>query len=517
MYAKKLLSLVSLLLACGLKSASAAGVVIQTCDEAGITVATSCAGTDDEVDATGICLKDNVIYSYAESKTGCYQAKLVQDLADIFHVIRIGATTAGREGTFTGEISNPEELAILKCDNGECKQAYGIIKSGTNYYKITKSGSSSLPPTEVANADTTGCTGSDIGKLLRSTSAETDPVYLCLAAGITAKLPVEDTENKNYLLIGKDGVDNGSAFKSVNLGGNDNGIVIIGKNADATVGSETPSMLVFDPTYTVINDCLVEEDLSISSRKDNLCAAGVNCDKYYFCHSGICTESTTVAPDNKEIREETCTAPTSTTESDYVKCKGIETVGGKFYNCPVTEACTELTEIGYFLNLYAQAENKYIKCSGSPLSCQEYEVTHSTCDAAGELYDAAAIKLCLDTTGTVNLLLDSTNATPINYFVSVNTGNMFGDKTGHYISVTVEAGEVKLTSDMGAGLGKWYKYADADNRIYTKAEAITGITVNGVEQDPICNAKGSIVEFSIEADEATHTNKDSKYYKKVVA
>lgn len=42
------------------------------------------------------------------------------------------------------------------------------------------------------------------------------------------------------------------------------------------------------------NDCLDEADLSISGRTDNLCTAGADCDDYYFCHSGICTQSTTV-------------------------------------------------------------------------------------------------------------------------------------------------------------------------------------------------------------------------------
>lgn len=79
--------------------------------------------------------------------------------------------------------------------------------------------------------------------------------------------------------------------------------------------------------------------------------------------------------------------------------------------------------------------------------CEEYEIGAGidTCAEAGPggLFNDGDIKLCLDVVDGVSIQLDSDEG---EYFVSVNSANIFGDKSSHYKSITVDSGNVVLTT-----------------------------------------------------------------------
>jgi len=94
----------------------------------------------------------------------------------------------------------------------------------------------------------------------------------------------------------------------------------------------------------------------------------------------------------------------------------------KIISCTESECILETSKVGYYTN----ADGDLIKCSGNPISCEDYTKNSNECNTNIISQIDTNDKLCLDSTGDTYIVFD-TDGTPDYALINYDTNSIFTD------------------------------------------------------------------------------------------
>lgn len=476
MFGKKVLSIISL----ALLGSQVSGKMLSEC-----TGDTTCGAAA----TTGYCYKNKRIY---KSGSGCYVSGTPVTSSDVTENVYLfeGDTPVTLGASNGGTVGTPGDLVMFQCfadgANFKCARTYGYAQIDDSYCTISANAAKTNECVAVSGGTCEAV--SDTGSLYENTGAK----FCLVDSGTTegSAVDVALNQKKNYLMK------------------------IPGANVFTDSVVTTKSIVIQSTQYAITMQyltagedyCLSSTGYVVTDRKVDFCGDTSNsCAKYYSCDTNGLCDDTTNPPCTRDEVEDACNPSTGANcnqgyyiTSDQagttlVDGKNPSSLTGTLWDCPLNAGttggtCNKKTDVvGFVPNKSSYSDViPYIKCvygvDGANIknSCSAIlasaitgatDCTGKTGDLIKDTGDQSKIKICVDEIigHAVPLAIDNTSTVNGNYFVSVNSINVFAGSVavGDYYAIVSVDGE-KATLASKSDPAPKYRYARS-NKIYDKA------------------------------------------------